>query len=72
MSLADTNKNDRSIYTVAEGLINSSKVRTVSLSGSAETCTDLVESPIFSIYSPHVDISKPLSLSQLSLYNFDK
>lgn len=34
MSLADTNKNDRSIYTIAEGLINSSKIRAVSLSGS--------------------------------------
>jgi thiamine kinase-like enzyme len=34
MSLVDTNKNDRSIYTIAEGLINSSKIRTVSLSGS--------------------------------------
>jgi len=34
MSLVDTNKNDRSIYTIAEGLINSSKIRAVSLSGS--------------------------------------
>mgnify|MGYP000179696014 CR=1 FL=1 len=34
MSLVDKNKNDRSIHTIAEGLINSSKIRTLSLSGS--------------------------------------